>query len=353
MLTRMFSRSRRLVLATALFAAAASAPVQAQDKIAIRIACSPAIEHLAVFRGMEAGLFAKHGLDPKLTLFQTGVEMINGLTAGGLDVINMASIPLMAGVSRGMPLVLIGHLYGDAFATSYAPFSIVAGPKLQAHKGDIKLLAGKKIGLPRGSSAEGYGRNMLKQYGVADADVTLVNMPPTNMIAALTNGDVDAVAVWDPWATMAVNQVKGAVRISLGGCEACYDPGTIITTRSTVQSNPEMLRRYMLAFSEAQQWVRQNRDGEAIKLATRWIQGVDEATIATAIKGSSFDQRLSRNSVDGYRDKMLPFLQTIGAVKKPVDVNEVIDARFIGQVITQSPQFFSDLKPLPADLQLK
>ena len=346
----MLVKLKALALAAVAAMAVGSA---AAEPLELKVGVATSTLHAPIFIGVEKGFFAENGLDVKTVMYQSGVEMINGLTAGGLDVVNMASIPLMAGVSRGMPLVLIGHLYGDAFAKSYAPFSIVAGPKLQAHKGDIKLLAGKKIGLPRGSSAEGYGRNMLKQYGVADTDVTLVNMPPTNMIAALTNGDVDAVAVWDPWATMAVNQVKGAVRVSLGGCEACYDPGTIITTRSIVQSNPEMLRRYMLAFSEAQQWVRQNRDGEAIKLATRWIQGVDEATIATAIKGSSFDQRLSRNSVDGYRDKMLPFLQTIGAVKKPVDVNEVIDARFIGQVIAQSPQFFSDLKPLPADLQLK
>jgi NitT/TauT family transport system substrate-binding protein/sulfonate transport system substrate-binding protein len=264
----------------------------------------------------------------------------------------MASIPLMAGASRGMPLVLIGHLYGDAFASSFAPFSIVAGPRLHAAKGDVKALSGKKIGLPRGSSAEGYGRNMLKQNGVADSAVTLVNMPPSNMIAALTNGDVDAVAVWDPWATMAVRQVQGAALLSRGGCRECYDPGTIISTRDIVAANPELLRRYMLAFSEAQQWVRQNRDGEAIKLATRWIQGVDEAIIATAIQGASFDQRLTRNSVDGYESKLLPFLQNIGAVKRLPKIESIVDPHFVGYAVDHAPQFFSDLKPLPPELRL-
>ena len=221
MLNDLFAPVRRAVLIL-LLALSGAGLATAQERIPIRIACSPAIEHLAVFRAMEAGIFAKHGLDPKLTLFQTGVEMINGLTSGGLDVINMASIPLMAGASRGMPLVLIGHLYGDAFASSFAPFSIVAGPRLHAAKGDVKALSGKKIGLPRGSSAEGYGRNMLKQNGVADSEVTLVNMPPSNMIAALTNGDVDAVAVWDPWATMAVRQVRSASLRAPGGRLECY-----------------------------------------------------------------------------------------------------------------------------------
>jgi NitT/TauT family transport system substrate-binding protein/sulfonate transport system substrate-binding protein len=348
---KVLSLTKRLVVGIALLGTAAL--VVAQERMPIRIGCSPAIEHLAVFYAQEAGLFAKHGLDPKVTLFQTGVEMINGLTSGGLDVVNMASIPLMSGVSRGMPLTLIGHLYGDAFAKSYAPFSIVTGPKMAAKVGDVKSLAGKKVGLPRGSAAEGYGRNMLKQHGVADSEVTLVNMPPSNMIAALTNGDIDAVVVWEPWATLAAAQVKGAERITRGGCSECYDPGTIIATRSTVRNNPEILRRYMLAFSEAQQWVRQNRDGAAVKLAARWITGVDETTLATALKGAAYDQRLTRNSIEGYKTKLVPFLHNIGAVKSPVDVDALLDPQFITHAAAQAPQFFTDLKPLPADLQIK
>ena len=84
----------------------------AQAPLPIRIGAANATDHAAAFIGVEKGIFAKHGLDAKIVMYQTGPEMINGLLNNQQDVNIMGSIPFLAGVSRDQPLVLIGHLHG-------------------------------------------------------------------------------------------------------------------------------------------------------------------------------------------------------------------------------------------------
>ncbi len=43
-------------------------------------------------------------------------------------------------------------------------------------------------------------RNMAKQYGVDYGKLTFVNLQPPDQAPALARGDIDAMAVWQPWA---------------------------------------------------------------------------------------------------------------------------------------------------------
>jgi sulfonate transport system substrate-binding protein len=88
-----------LLLAVPLTAAAQPAPLP------IKIGAANATDHAAAFIGVEKGIFAKHGLDAKIEMYQTGPEMIQGLLNGAQDVNIMGSIPFLAGVSREQPLV--------------------------------------------------------------------------------------------------------------------------------------------------------------------------------------------------------------------------------------------------------
>ena len=324
----------------------------AQGALPIRIGAANATDHAPAFIGVEKGIFAKHGLDAKIVMYQSGPEMINGLLNGQQDVNIMGSIPFLAGVSRGQPLVLIGHLHGDATRQYYADNnSIVATLASGIREKDIKALSGKKIGLPRGTGAEGYLLGVLAENGMKVGDLTLINIQPSSQVSALAQGQVDAIAAWEPWATSAVARVPGAVRVTSGGCQSCYDPGSILTTRDTIQKNAEALRRFMVAFAEAEQWVRQNFD-QAAEINTRWVTGVDLDIMKQAIRRSNYDLRLSRNTLEGYEKKAIPLLVADKRMAASIDPATVVDAQFCKHVETAFPQFFSDLPPIPADRRL-
>jgi sulfonate transport system substrate-binding protein len=331
-----------------------AAPARSADTapLPIRIGAANATDHAAAFIGVERGIFAKHGLDAKIVMYQTGPEMINGLLNGAQDVNIMGSIPFLAGVSRGQPLVLIGHLHGDATRQYYADNnSVVASAKSGIKANDFKALKGRRIGLPRGTGAEGYMLGLLAENGMKDADVTLINVKPSDQATALRQGDVDAVAAWEPWATTAVERVPGAVRVVSGGCESCYDPGSILTSRETIAQKAETLRRFMVAFAEAEQWLRTHFD-EAAEINMRWVTGTDADIMKSAIRRSHYDLRVSRNTIEGYDRKAIPMLVADKRMAKTVPAASVVDPQFYLYAEKTAPQFFSDLPPIPADRRL-
>lgn len=79
-----------------------------------------------------------------------------------------------------------------------------------ARLGDLR---GKRIGTFVRTSAAFFVDRMLASVGLADADATLVALRPLEMPAALRDGRVDAIAIWEPESVRA-HAMLGADAIS-------------------------------------------------------------------------------------------------------------------------------------------
>lgn len=341
----------RKLIAGAMALALSGAGVMAEELLPIRIGAAGAVDHAPVFVAVERGIFAAHGLDPEVILYTSGVDMVTGLINGAQDVNVMGSVPYLTGLERGFPLVLIGHLHGDPNRDHYADNqAIVASAAAGVGEGDIAALRGKRIGLPRGTGAEAFLLGVLDSAGIKPEDVELVNLPPAQLATALNQGDVGAIAIWQPWGAQALMQVPGSTLVQAGGCRQCYDPGAIVTTRSVIEGKADALARFMAAFAEAQAFVRANPD-EAAAINMRWIQGVELPAMRAALGSVSFDPRISSYTAAMYREKALPFLVGLGRVSAAFafDPETAIDTRFLAAVEASNPAVFGDLAPIPAD----
>jgi NitT/TauT family transport system substrate-binding protein/sulfonate transport system substrate-binding protein len=107
----------------------------------------------------------------------------------------------------------------------------------------------------------------------------------------------------------------------------------------------------MVAFAEAQQWLRGHFD-EAAEINTRWVTGVDLDIMKQAIRRSNYDLRLSRNTLDGYQKKAIPLLVADKRMAASVDPASVVDPQFYLYAEKTAPQLFSDLPPIAADRRL-
>lgn len=344
----MLVKLKALALAAVAAMAVGSA---AAEPLELKVGVATSTLHAPIFIGVEKGFFAENGLDVKTVMYQSGVEMINGLLSGAQDVNAMGSIPFLSGVSNGFPLVLIGHLHGDATRAYYADNNgIVASAK--SGIADVAGLKGRTIGLPRGTGAEGYLLGLLSKAGLATGDVTLVNIGPSELSTALQNGDVDAISVWEPWVSTAVTKVLGSRLVIAGGCQTCYDPGTLLTTRPIAAAKPEALKRFMVAFAQSAQWGRQHLD-ETAAINVRWIPGVALEVMQPALRHGVMDHRISKNTPMGYEKITLPELNAAGKLKKMFDPMTAIDPTFSAFAEETAPQYYSDLPKIPDDMKLR
>ncbi len=302
-----------------------------------------------MFAGVEKGFFAKHGLKVEVKIFASGVEMINALNGGQVDATVMGSFPLLAGVSKGLPLKLIAHNWGSALSTSQSEVLSVVGLSASGiEEENVNSLDGKRVGLPLGSGAEPYLIGLLRSAGLDRDSVTLIHVAPTNMNTALQNGDVDAVSIWEAHASNALTVVAGTVRVKSGGCEGCYFAGTVLSTESIISERRDDLKALLTAFAESHQWVRNNR-AEAADVASRWIPGTKLETLEEALRTLPFDMRITKNTLDGYNQVILPLMLSTDRIEELFDPSTAIDASLIQEVTTEVPQFFDDLDPIPAD----
>ena len=78
--------------------------INAEDLLPIKIAAGSAIDHVTNFAALDMGIFEKYGLDAEITVFDTGVQIVNALQSGAADVGTFGSVPMLTSVSKASAL---------------------------------------------------------------------------------------------------------------------------------------------------------------------------------------------------------------------------------------------------------
>jgi len=109
-------------------------------------------------------------------------------------------------------------------------------------------LKGKRVVVPRDTSANYYLVAMLRSAGLQESDVTLVSVPATAMAAAIAKGDADAISMWEP-------ESENAVR-ALGADAIIFQDNKIYRELYSVYSTTDVIndprrRKELVAFVRA------------------------------------------------------------------------------------------------------
>lgn len=199
------TRSRRRLLVCGLGAVAIAFGVtlgggsaDAQSPTTFKFAASPTwYGQVPVMVAIDKGYFKKEGLDVKFTPILSSGDRLAALTAGSVDFSNLGRVAAISDMARG----------NKAF---YFVANIDDSPGNEGCWGrpGIKTIAdmrGKKVAA--NTSAEITMTLLLKNEGMTQKDIKLVNLSPTEMAPALARGDVDVACVWQPL----LNGLKKAV----------------------------------------------------------------------------------------------------------------------------------------------
>ena len=150
--------------------------------------------------GIEKGWFKEAGVDVKFEWFDY-VASMDAFAAGKLDAVAMTNgDTLVTGATGGKGVMYLINDYSNGNDM------VIAKPGI----GSVKELKGKKIGVEIGFVSHLLLLDALKQNGMSEADVELVNVPTNETPQVLASGQVDAIVAWQPNSGSALSLVPGS-----------------------------------------------------------------------------------------------------------------------------------------------
>lgn len=146
------------------------------------------------------GLFAAEGLDVRIISCINGRRCLRHLTDGEAQVATVADTPVVFALHAGHRFDIVA-----TFGTSSQDTQLV----VRTDRGIRKPadLAGKRLGVVRGTSAHYFMSTFLLASGVARNSVQLVFLDPARGAEPLLNGEVDAAAFYRPVGPRALQQL--------------------------------------------------------------------------------------------------------------------------------------------------
>jgi NitT/TauT family transport system substrate-binding protein len=247
-------------LLSALGAAASALPASAETQLTVGTAHATADAELPATVGVELGIFKKHGLDIKLADLGGDSRVIQGMTAGSIDI-GVGGGSGMALIVKGAPMIAVCE---DSATQPY--FAIAVSGDSPLHK--LTDLKGKKIGITReNSTTDWLARQLPRSQGWPADAITLVALggDPVSGIAALRNHLVDA----DIGGTMdfAEMEDKKVVRIlaPVSDYVGKVASGILYASNHVVATNPDAVRAYVAGWLETTQYMSTHK-AETVKV---------------------------------------------------------------------------------------
>jgi NitT/TauT family transport system substrate-binding protein len=244
----------------------------------VRVAALPIAETGALWAAMEEGIFAEHNIEVEVVPAQGGAQAIPGLINGDIEfAIGQPFGPFRAALADlGAPI--ISNYASSLGADAEKDVNAVVALKSSGITGPADL-AGKRVSVNSlGAAGDVTIMKAVKDAGGDPSTIEFVEVAFPDAQAQLEAGNIDAAWVPDPFMSMVAN---GDGLIVLHPYQATI-PGlsllTNITTQKLIDEDPELVKDYSDAMTEALDWAQQNPD--AVRAAIVKNMGIPEAAAA-------------------------------------------------------------------------
>jgi len=233
-----------LVALAAVFGCAPS-PTESDS---VTVAVAPFESVGLVYAAEARDMFADHGLRVTFREYETGVGALEGVMKGEADMaVGTAEYPLVGKAFQGAPISAVACI-------DRPDFIYLIGRKDRGIEKPSDL-AGKRVGTVAGSIAQFYLGRFLELNGIATEGVTFVDLKtPEEWRRAITAGDVDAVVLAQPEATLVQGRLgSNATFFSVQGSQPAY--ALAISTNEWIEKHPRQLGKFLDALADAEEFV--------------------------------------------------------------------------------------------------
>tara|TARA_R110001606_G_scaffold381211_1_gene542276 strand:- start:71107 stop:72399 length:1293 start_codon:yes stop_codon:yes gene_type:complete len=258
----------------------------------------------------EHGLFDANGLDVELARFASWAAMRDALGAGIIDAAHMLS-PIVVASAAGLgpfpgsfTTALTLNLNGNAITVSTELFHEMneIAPETMTHcpfsasalKSVIRMRASQSaapltLAHVYNHSMHAYElRYWLAAAGIdPDKDVRLVVVPPSQMVSALAEGQIDGFCVGEPWNNAAISAGLGRTLITSGEIWSNGPEKVLATRHDWADRHPDWHRALVRSVLSACIWLDQpaNRVAAARVISSPDYVGLPYEEIVGSLSG--------------------------------------------------------------------
>ncbi|WP_419882879.1 aliphatic sulfonate ABC transporter substrate-binding protein [Peribacillus sp. B-H-3] len=256
-----------------------------------------------LFLAKEKGFFEKNGIDVDLSIVEGLAERKQALASGKIDGMATALDVQVTLADAKIPVNVVWVL-----DDSHGGDGILVKNGIK----DIKDLKGKKMAFEVGSTSHMLALTALKQGGLTEKDVEVVQMSAGDAGAAFAAGKVDAAVTWEPWLSKG-SQAKGKILLTTKDL-----PGIIVDTISfkenIIKKRPDDVKAFVKAMGEAMDYWKEHKE-EADEIMAKGLK-IDTKEFVATEEGLKFYTKEDNQQLFGSESNKGPIYQsTDNAIK--------------------------------------
>ena len=304
---------RTLTTGALASAIAAIAPVaQAQELKTIKVVIIAGAQFAPLYLGQEKGYFAKEGLKLDIVLGQDGAVYMPGVLSGDYQVAALNGINVFLAQEKGLPL----QIFASGSSGGSNPNSHMAGFIV---KGDspyktAKDLEGKTVALAALKSLpEVIAKAGLEKAGADIKKVKFVEVPFPQMVAAVSQGRVDAAWALEPFVT--IGTINGLRYIGGSYASVVKDSPVAIWGGSSkwLKANKDTAAAFNRAIVASNEYATANPQ-EARRILASWLKM--PAEVAEKMELPHWPPQISESGIMGLAELSRKY----GVTDKPFDL---------------------------------
>lgn len=303
-------------------------PLQAGE---IKLGMTTWVGYGEIFLAKELGYFEEGGLTVDPQIIEEGSLTMAGVASGELQGTAATIDEIM---KYRTPELCFKAVY--ALDDSHGGDGILA----PADANSLADLKGKDVGMNEGSVSQFWFNILLKQNGMTEKDVNIVNMTADDAAAAFMAGQIPVAVTWEPHLTLAKEQKVGKVLIS-----SDQTPGLIVDVIAlrcdTIEQHPEDVKALVAGLYKAHEYLLANQE-KAYEIMAKGVGGwlSDPKDFAASAAGVQFygkerNAEFFAGGADGEAGKLVGLGSQIwgglGKLHMDVKYDDLVDTQFLAQ----------------------
>lgn len=283
---------------------------------------------------LEKGYFEAAGLDVEIVWYQNGGDIPTAMLSGGADLAFGSWINPLQVAAYGVNTKILCNT-GDPAGT----LSLVAGKNSGITA--VTDITGKTVTIANAAVVDRTFHNICDLYNIDYDSINIVNADPSDGVAALMNGDVDAIFTWQPYCATAILTAGGTEIINgqydysngettpvsgvyIAGC-------TFFGTEEFVTANPNTIARLLWALAKATCDLQDDSQIDELAELTAQTIGTEPDIAASAMRSMTYTMEINDDWVATLKSEV-PYYVGIGSLPSEIDPVPLLDMIYLDSI---------------------